>query len=150
MKTPLLLLLCAALCLHPAAAQKIANDKVPPAVLSSFKAKFPTATKAKWEMESKTEFEVNFRLDGKEVSANFALSGQWLETETEIKVSNLPAAIRSVLSTDFEGYDIEEASQIESLKNGNCFEAEIEKGGDAFDVLLTADGKIISKTRVVE
>lgn len=77
-------------------------------------------------------------------------TGKWLETETEIKVSALPAVIQSTLKRDFAGFKVEEASKIESLKNDNCFEAEIEKGEETFDVLFSTDGKVLSKTKLEE
>ena len=43
-------------------AQKISADKVPAAVLSAFKAKFPTATKTSWELENANEYEAGFKL----------------------------------------------------------------------------------------
>ncbi len=141
------MLLVAATMSNVANAQKISADKVPASVTSAFKAKFPTATKVSWEME-KTEYEANFKLNSEEVSANFDNIGKWMETETEIKVSALPTAIQSSLKKDFEGYKINEASKIESVKNGNCYEAEVEKGEETFDVLYSADGKVLSKTKV--
>ncbi len=132
---------------NAACAQKISADKVPAAVLSAFKAKFPTATKTSWELENTNEYEAGFKLNGEEVSANFDNTGKWLETETEIKVSALPAAVQAALAKDYAGFKIEEASKIESAKDGNCFETEIEKGEETFDVLFTPDGKMLSKTK---
>ena len=146
----IIVLLTAALMSNAACAQKISADKVPAAVLSAFKAKFSNATKTSWEMENTNEYEAGFKLNGEEVSANFDNTGKWLETETEIKVSALPAAVQAALTKDFAGFKIEEASKIESVKNGNCFEAEIERGEETFDVLFTRDGKVLSKTKVEE
>ena len=150
MKRIIYLLLSVALMSNLANAQKISADKVPAAVSSAFKSKFPTATKVSWEMENETEYEANFKLNGEEVSANFDNTGKWLETETEIKVSALPTAIQSALKNEFLGFKVEEASKIESVKNGNCYEAEIEKGEETFDMLFTPEGKVISKTKVEE
>lgn len=136
------LLVSAGLC-----AQKINNKKVPAAVISAFKQKFPTATKIKWELESKTEYEASFKLNGTEVSANFDNTGKWLETETEIKVADLPAAIIAILLKDFAGYRIEEIEKIESAKNGNCYEVELEKDKENLEALFTADGKLLSNTK---
>jgi hypothetical protein len=133
---------------NAACAQKISADKVPAAVTSAFKAKFPKATKTSWEMENANEYEAGFKLNGEEVSANFDNTGKWLETETEIKVSALPAAVKAALSKDFAGFKIEEASKIESAKDGNCYEAELEKGEETFDVLFLPNGKILSKTKL--
>ncbi len=150
MKKIIFVLLTAAIMSNVANAQKISTDKVPAAVTSAFKTKFPTVTKATWEMESKTEFEANFKLNGIETSANFDNSGKWLETETELKTTALPVAIQSTLKKDFVGFKINEASKIESVKHGKCYEAEIEKGEESFDVLFTSDGKVLSKTKLEE
>ena len=128
-------------------AQKIAADKVPASVTSAFNEKFPNATKSGWEMENANEYEASFKLNGESVSANFDNTGKWLETETEIKVSELPAAIQSKLSKDFADFKIKEASKVESLKNGSCFEAEIENGETTFEVQFASDGKILSRTK---
>jgi hypothetical protein len=148
MKKVIYLLLIVALMSNTVYAQKISVDKVPAAVILAFKAKFPNITKTSWEIENTNEYEVGFKLNGEEVSANFDNTGNWLETETEIKVSALPASVQSALRKDFEGFKINEASKIESVKNGNCFEAEIEKGEETFDVLFTAEGKMLSKTKM--
>lgn len=148
MKNVIILLLLAVSMSNTACAQKISADKVPGAVTSAFKAKFPTAAKTSWEMEKTNEYEAGFKLNGSEMSANFDNTGKWLETETEIKVSALPVAVSSALKKDFADYKINEASKIESVKNGKCFEAEIEKGEETFDVLFTPDGKMLSKTKM--
>lgn len=150
MNKMIFVLLIAALMSNMAYAQKISVDKVPAAVTSAFKTKFPTVTKTTWEMEGKTEYEVNFLLGGVKASANFDNTGTWLETETELKISALPAAIQSTLKKDFAGFKINEATKIESVKHGNCYEAEIEKGEETFDILFTVDGKILSKTKLEE
>ena len=150
MKKIMVLLLMAACFSLAVTAQKIAADKVPAAVTSAFKSKFPVATKVAWEMENKTEYEAGFILNGGEVSANFDKTGKWLETETEIKTTALPAAVQATLKKDFAAYKTNEASKIESAKNGNGFEAEIVNGKETFDVLFTADGKVVSKTKVEE
>ena len=129
-------------------AQKIAADKVPAAVIAAFKTKFPAVTKVSWEIENKTEFEANFKLGGVETSANFDNAGKWLETETELKTSALPSTIQSTLKKDFAGFKINEASKIESVKHGSCYEAEIEKGEGTFDVLFAPDGKVLSNTKL--
>jgi len=129
-------------------AQKINTEKVPAAVTTAFQSKFTFATKVKWEMENKTEYEASFDMNGAEMSANFDSYGNWLETETEIKTTTLPIAVLAQLKSDFAGYKIEEASKIESTKNGTCYEAEIEKGLEKYDVLFTVDGKVISKSQI--
>ncbi len=133
-----------------AQAQKVSSTDVPSAVAAAFKSKFPAVTKVKWEMEDANEYEAIFKQDGEEASANFDQTGKWLETELEIEVSGLPANILAALKKDFAGYKINEASKVESVKNGSTYEAEVEKGEMNYDVLYAADGKFISKTKVAE
>ncbi|MDZ4758576.1 MAG: PepSY-like domain-containing protein [Bacteroidota bacterium] len=150
MKKLILMLLVVAIMSHVGCTEKEPTVNIPVVVESAFKAKFPNATKAKWEMENKTKFEVNFNLSNEEVSANFDSAGTWLETETEIEASALPAAAQATINADFANFKINEASKIERVKSGTCYEAEIEKGEETFDVLLTTDGKVLSKTKVEE
>lgn len=146
MKKMFFILLGIAILSQVSIAQKVSASKVPQAVTKTFKSKFPAASSIKWELEN-ADYEANFKINGKEMSANFDKMGTWLETETEIKVSALPASVRATLSKEFAGFKIEEASQIESAKNGSCYEAEVEKGKESYDVLFSADGKFLSKTK---
>ena len=148
MKIVTYLLLIAALLSNAVCAQKISADKIPAAVSSAFITKFPIATKTIWEIENENEYEAEFKINDEEVSANFDNTGKWLETENELKVSDLPASVQSSISKYFADFKINEASKIQSVKNGNCFEAEIQKGEEIFDVLFTADGKVLSKTKM--
>ena len=144
------MLLSAALITNMAYAQKISANKVPNAVTSAFKVKFPNTKHISWEIENVNEYEVSFKLNGEEVSANFDKTGKWIETETEIKVSDLPIGVQNTLKKDFSDFKIEEASKIESNKDGNNFEAEVKKGLETYDVLFSTDGKILSKTILKE
>lgn len=127
--------------------QKLAADKIPAAVIAAFKTKFPTATKVTWEKENKMEYEADFILNGRKVSAGFDPNGKWLLTETEILVSALPAAVQASIKNGFANFRITDASNIQSIRSGNCFEAEVKKGNESFEVLFTADGKILRRTK---
>ena len=147
MKSIIIVLLAVVLISNTICAQKLSADKVPASVMQAFQAKFPNADKTTWEMEKTNEYEAEFGLNGEEMSAIFDNTGNWLETETEIKVIALPSSVHKALREDFADFKINEASKIESVKNGNCFEAEIKKGKETFDVLFNAAGKLLSKIK---
>lgn len=126
-------------------AQKISNDKVPAAVMTSFKTKFPSVTKSNWEMESASEYEADFDMKGKKHSAKFDKSGNWIETETEIKVAALPKAISAAIAKEFVGYKVEEAEKAETAANGTVYEVKVEKGKEFYDVQVSSSGKILKK-----
>ncbi len=100
----------------------------PAAVQKAFEQKFPKATKVSWGKENKKEWEAEFTLDGSKISANFALDGTWMETEREIKVSELPKAVANAISKAYPGWKITEADKTETAKNGLIYEADIKSG----------------------
>ncbi len=145
MKSIILLAACSLFISVSAYAQKIASDKVPPPVHAAFKAKFPAAEKTEWEMENDQEYEAEFKVGTMEQSARFDRAGKWLETETEIKVSELPQAVQDALAKEFVGFKIEEACKVEDVLHGSVYEAEVEKGKEEYDVLVDASGKVLKK-----
>lgn len=76
------------------------------------------------------------------MSANFSNDGVWLETETEIKIADLPVAVSAAIKTKYASWAITSASKIEAAK-GTQFEADIKKGKEKKEILLNADGTFI-------
>lgn len=124
--------------------QACAQTNVPNEVTTAFSQKFPTAKKVTWDKENETEWEAEFKMDGKEYSANFSSEGIWQETEYEISKSEIPAAVKQTLDTEFAGYKIEE-SEISETATGKVFEFIIEKKDNELEVVITSDGKVIKK-----
>ncbi|MCB0855151.1 MAG: PepSY-like domain-containing protein [Bacteroidetes bacterium] len=127
-------------------AQTSENQHVPEKVKTAFSQKFPKAKKVKWEKENESEWEAEFKMDGKEYSANFSLNGDWMETEYEIKESAIPANIKTILDNNFSNYEIEEAEMAET-SSGNSYEFEIEQGEEVFEVVIDAQGNVSQKKK---
>jgi len=126
-------------------AQKVNPENLPESVKSSFKAKFPTAEKVKWEMDYEN-FEAEFKLDKNEVSAEFDKDGNWLETETPIKPTAIPAEVKDFLSKNFSGFEIKEVEKKETANKGILYELEIKKGELEYDIVVSEKGQLISRT----
>lgn len=118
---------------------------LPDAVSKAFAEKFAKAEKVKWDQENVNEWEAEFILGGKEMSASFDPSGKWLETETEIEKNELPAAVRQNLKMEFSGAKLGETAIIDSPEF-NGYEIELKFKGKNMEVQVTADGKIHKKT----
>jgi hypothetical protein len=124
------------------------TTKVPKAVTETFRQKFPDAKKVKWdkeyETERETEWEAEFKMNGTEYSANFTSAGEWKETEHEVKMNEIPTAVKATLDKEFMGYDIEEA-EISETKDGKVYEFTLERDETEMDVAIDVNGKIINK-----
>ncbi len=140
MKT-LMMLLIAGSVTFTACAQKMDASKVPSAVKTSFAKDFPGAT-TKWEKES-PNYEANFKMNGKTMSALYDGSGNRQETETDIAVSDLPASVKNYIALNYKGEKIKEAAMITKPNGEVNYEAEV-KG---MDVLFTKEGKFIKTAK---
>lgn len=120
------------------------NSNVPEKVKASFSKKFPNVKEVKWDKENETEWEAEFKMNGKKYSANFTPDGVWKETEYEIKYAEVPEVVKQKLKTEFNGYDIEEA-EIAETKDGKVYEFALEKGKTELEVAISPDGKVLKK-----
>ena len=120
------------------------NKDVPIRVKEAFAKKFPNIKKVKWEKESDSEWEGEFKIKGMEYSANFLEDGTWKETEHEIKRNAIPSNIKTILDTEFSDYKIEEA-EISETQNGSVYEFELEKGELNTEITIDLKGNVISK-----
>lgn len=114
------------------------------AVKTTFAKKFPKAEKVTWEQENESEWEAEFKLNGKKHGATFNANGQWLETEQAIKKSALPEAIKATLNTQFKGYKIDDVEKV-ITQDGTFYEMELEKGEEEWEVMFDENGAIVKK-----
>lgn len=120
------------------------NSPVPEKVKAAFEKKFPQAKKVKWEKESDTEWEAEFKMDGMEYSANFLEDGNWQETEHEIKEKDIPSTVATTLKRELPGYKVEEA-EVSETEKGLVYEFEMEKGEEGVEVVIDSNGTLIQK-----
>ena len=125
--------------------QKITPDKVPAPVKQAFEKKFPTATDIKYEMEKK-DYEINFKDKGVEMSSNFDATGKWLETETEIMISDLPKEVSASATKNFAGFKVSEVAITETPDKGLIYEMDMKKDKEGFEVQFSPKGDILKKT----
>jgi uncharacterized membrane protein YkoI len=113
-------------------------------IKKAFTKEFPKVEKVKWSEEKAGEFEAEFVMNKIEMSANFDSKGNLIETESEIKESDLPQAIKSVLTKNFAGYKLNEFEKSEA-KGIIKYEIEAKKDGIEYELVFDHTGKIISQ-----
>jgi len=149
MKKLLVLFVCISLVVCVSATNQ-KDEKIPATAKTGFAAKFPTAQKVKWSIENPGEFEAEFTLNKIETSAVFDGKGILVETETEIKESELPQAVKATIAKDFIGYKLDEIEKATDAKGVTTFEMEAAKGKDKLEISFDANGKLLSKEPLKE
>src|SRR5487761_1959471 len=141
MKNIMSLLIACGIIALASCTQRIDDSKVPSPVKKSFAKDFPGAS-SKWEKE-KLNYEANFSQDGKTMSALYDANGNKQETETDIKVSDLPTPVQNYIANNYPGEKIKEAAVITKANGEVNYEAEV----NDMDVLFAQDGKFIKTAK---
>ena len=82
-------------------------------ITSAFEARYPNASRVEWERE-RDYYVADFWLDNQEKEAWFTSDGQWLLTETDIPLADLPQAIQeSFNASEYKDWRIEDVDKLE-------------------------------------
>ncbi|MFN8286771.1 MAG: PepSY-like domain-containing protein [Chitinophagales bacterium] len=130
-------------------AQKITPNKVPGAVGSAFRTKFPQAQQDTWFVADSGNYQVQFFNEKKVQSATFDGKGLWLQTETEINLNQLPAAVNRAFNSQFAGFNVQEVYQVETPK-GTTYSFTAFKGKESYDLVFGPKGDLLQKEMFTE
>ena len=125
----------------------IGQNEPSEAVKKVFNQTFAGAKSVKWDKESANEWEAEFTLNGKEMTAAYDNNGKWLETETEISEKELPSKVAATLDKEFQGYKKGEIVIVESAEMKG-FEIGLKKGTTSTEVVIDSNGKVLKNTPV--
>jgi hypothetical protein len=125
------------------------DKKVPEKVKTSFELKFPDAKNVEWAMENDMEWEVEFTMNGVDYSSNFTVVGEWTETEFEMKITELPEVVQTVINSDYSDYNIEGIESSET-KEGVVYEIALEKEDINVELSISEKGVLLNKVTVKE
>jgi hypothetical protein len=118
------------------------GGEIPAAVKTKFASLYPTVKKAKWGQEG-ANYEAEFELNEVETSVLFDVSANVLETESEIKASELPKPVTDYCAKTWAGKKIKEASKIIDSKGTVTYEAEV----DGMDHIFDSNGSFIKSVK---
>jgi hypothetical protein len=112
------------------------------AVKTTFKSMFPKAVFVDWEMEA-GYVNAEFTHDGARKDAWFETNGTWLMTETDIRSSKIPAAIKNALDkSEYAGWRIDDVDYLEFANAEPLYVLDMEKGESEVDLYFAADGTL--------
>ena len=120
-------------------AQQMSKKKeIPVAVKNAFKKEYPQVKKVSFDDEHGA-YEAEFKLNGKDMSVTYSANGMKQETETSLKVTELPKNVISYVAQKKYG-KIKEAARIVKADGSVVYEAEVNKG----DLLFNENGSFQS------
>lgn len=126
--------------------EKVALGKLPATVKAAIKARFPGAElkgASKESAEGETLFEVSLTYKGDKYDVAVELSGEIEEIERSILVDALPGAVLKTIKSKYPKMKIKAAEQVTDEDGEVSYEVSVaEKGEEAVEVALTAEGKI--------
>jgi len=131
----------AALGLASACAHKEKDVQVPAPTKAAFEKQYP-GVQGEWDKED-SNYEVEFKQDGKEMSMVIDKDGTVVETETDIPVADLPQAAQDYMKQNYSGSKIDEAAKIIKSDGEINYEAEVSHK----DVLFDVNGKFIKESK---
>ena len=124
-------------------AQTKDKKEVPKVVKEAFQKEYPN-TKVKWDVE-KDGYEAEFKMNGKEASADYDKAGHKLATEIAIKESELPAKVMAYITATYPNKKIKETAKITDNKNVITYEAEVKIDGKDSDLIFDASGNFLNR-----
>ncbi|HEX6170351.1 MAG TPA: PepSY-like domain-containing protein [Chitinophagaceae bacterium] len=124
--------------------QDIPGSKVPSVVLNTVEAKFGTSPKIEWEKKN-TLYEAEFKKDSTEYTVYIDSAGKLVMYKLDIKESELPAAVSTIISTEYIGYKVDDSEKVE--KDGTTYyQVELEgKGKKDMELVFSADGRLATQ-----
>lgn len=123
-------------------AQRKSTLKVPEQVKTAFTKQFNGAVAKKWDKED-GNYEVDFEMNGKKMSALFEANGNMIESEVAIDATEMPTAAADYIKANYKGKKVKEYAKITKRDGTVVYEAELKRK----DILFDADGKFLKKEK---
>lgn len=125
-----------------ALAQKIQTKEVPAAVKTAFQKNYPQIKILKWDKED-GNFEASYELNEIDNSVLFDQQGNIIESEVEIKTTQLPRGVLEYVKTNYKTLKVDEAAKITHNDGVIVYEVEMKK----MDLLFDSNGKFIKEIK---
>lgn len=118
-------------------------SSLPSAITDYIATNYPSATITSAEIEANGDYDIEINDSGTQKDVRFDSDYEWLYTEWDIAISNLPEAVTTTVATSYADYTIDDAEYYET-PDGNYYYIELEQSGSAdIYVKIDAEGNIL-------
>jgi hypothetical protein len=139
----LLLILVTLLSIKCAYSQKINASQVPSPVKTKFQSLHPDIKTVSWTKHKKAGYEAEFKQNNNEFGVTIDSLGNLMETEMEMKISELTKEIHEYVAKNYPDYTITDAAQITFADGKPIFKVEITKGKESAELLFDSSYKFV-------
>jgi uncharacterized membrane protein YkoI len=133
-------------------AEKLSPDKLPPAIVSAIKGRFPKAevTSAEKEVENgKVVFDIELKESGRKYEMDILEDGTIIEVEKEVFAQDVPAAITKAVKDKYPTAAVKEVMEVNKVmdkkETPDHYEVTIEVDGKKKEVEVSLDGKTVKE-----
>ncbi len=146
MKRILAILAVAAAILSIASCEKYEDGRPPKGAINEFERMYPGAFDVEWDYEGthwKVSFETGKRPNGIEHEAIFDLTGNWIETVTEMFYNSIPQKIKDALKAEYIDVILgDNTVDFHQTQTGEFYRVEIILNGTKIEVDVDLSGKV--------
>jgi hypothetical protein len=147
MKESMLALIATAFVAHAAAAQALPAPNVPGEVRGAWRSRFPGIRTVAWKLKADHNYEAEFKSRGVDIAAKFTPAATWLETETAVGATALPAVVQATIARDFQGYRQIETQRLDRAETpALLYEVHLDNAKEVVKLQLDPAGAQVSKS----
>ncbi len=115
----------------------------PEAIQREFDQRFSGATDVSWERENPKGWIAEFIWQDRNVVAIYSFTGLWVETKTQIQLSELPVPVKETIESFYPDWKIMVATKIENAKNEILYRTAIQKDYKLQEIVLKEEGTLL-------
>lgn len=132
---------------HAAGAQALSAAQVPNEVRAAWRSRFPGIQTVEWKLKADHNYEAEFKSRGVDVAVKFTPAATWLETETTIRATAVPAAVKTTIARDYSGYRQIETQRLDRADAPVLlYELHLENAVEVVKLQLDRAGAQVSKS----
>lgn len=125
---------------------EIRKSDMPSVVLNGFKEKFPNGSRVEWEKKADL-YEAEFEIQNVEYEAILNAEGTLFRFKHEISFNDLPEAVQTAITTDFDKAKIDDVELLQ-VKENRFYQIEFEKEFKDRKTIFEESGRIFTETMV--
>lgn len=118
------------------------DGNLPESIISFIESRYPGAEIVGTDCD-RGYIEVEIRHEDKEKDVRFNGREEWVRTDWDVTISEVPAAATEAVKAAFPDYEIDDEAEFTESTQGEWYCIEIERRGDERRVRVTAEGELL-------